>query len=288
VLDARKVQTVLEIQPDFARNLKQQKPAAVQIIVDGRQTNTAGIVSGYASQIVAQYSANRAGASGGSGVGGSGGAPPLNIVVKNWYNPNLIYLWYFLTSIIVLLSVTVVLALTAFSIAREREQGTFEQLIVSPLTSVEILIGKTVPPLLLSTGITSVMILIILFYFKVPFSGNLFLLFVAMVITLFSFVGVGLYVSSICKTQQQAMLGVFTFQMPATLLSGFISPVEDMPQILQYITYLNPMRFYMKLSKGIFLKDMDASAVFANLAPVIIIAAITLSLANWSFKRKLD
>jgi len=132
------------------------------------------------------------------------------------------------------------------------------------------------------------MTLIVITAFKIPFMGSFLLFFVSIFISLLSIVGVGLFISSICKTQQQAILGVITFQMPAILLSGFISPIEDMPKFLQYLTLINPIRFFMLLTRGIFLKGMSFHDVFINWIPLILIAIITLSLAMLTFKRKLD
>ena len=183
-----------------------------------------------------------------------------------------------------MLALVITLLLTALSIAREREMGTFDQLIVSPLTSFEILLGKTIPPLVIAMCLTCIMTLIVITAFKIPFMGSFLLFFVSIFISLLSIVGVGLFISSICKTQQQ----VITFQMPAILLSGFISPIEDMPKFLQYLTLINPIRFFMLLTRGIFLKGMSFHDVFINWIPLILIAIITLSLAMLTFKRKLD
>lgn len=277
-MDKQEVMLGLAIQNDFSNRIKAGKASSVQIMADGRQTNSAAIAGGYASQIINSYS---------SEISPYEGAK-INSVVRNWYNANLEYRWYILTVIVAMLACVVTLLLTALSIARERELGTFDQLVVSPLTSFEILLGKTIPPISIAMGLTCLMTIMVTTIFDVPFAGSPIVFLFAIFIALLSLVGVGLFISSICKTQQQAILGVITFQMPAVLLSGFISPVEDMPEILQYLTYLNPMRFFMVLSRGIFLKGMGIEEVIMNLIPLLMIAAITLSLAGWSFKRKLD
>lgn len=277
-LDVQKVQVGIYINNDFSTSIKSQKPTNVLIITDGRQTNSASIAGGYASQIISSYSQEM------SKIQGASIVP----VVRNWFNPNLEYRWFIMTVIIAMLAMVITLLLTALSIAREREMGTFDQLIVSPLSSFEILLGKTIPPLTIAMILTCLMTLIIVVGFKVPFAGSIWLFLVAILISLLSIVGVGLFISSICKTQQQAILGVITFQMPAVLLSGFISPIEDMPLGWQYLTWINPVRFFMTLSKGIFLKGMGIEDVILNLIPLLIIAVITLSLASWTFKRKLD
>ena len=271
-LDNQKVQLGIYINNDFARNLKNGHSASVQVIGDGRQTNSSSIATNYANQIILGMTKQNVG---------------INLAVRNWFNPNLNYQWYVLTVIVAILSVVVTLILTALSIARERELGTFDQLIVSPLSSFEILLGKTIPPLCIAMVLTCIMTSIVIFVFQVPFNGSIFLLLVSLLISLLSIVGVGLFISSICNTQQQAILSVMTFMMPAVLLSGFISPIEDMPIFLQYLTYLNPVRFFMVLTRGIFLKGMGITDVMTNLIPLIIIATITLTLASRTFKRKL-
>lgn len=277
----QKVQMALVLNTDFAKNLLKSKPTDVQVIVDGRQTNVASIANGYAAEIVAQYENEHFPKKYKS-------KPRINVESRNWFNPNLIFLWYTVISLITILATTVTLVLTSLSIARERELGTFDQLIVSPLSTFEVLLGKTIPPLILSIILTSVMILAVRTLFGVPFVGSFFLLYFAIFFYLLSAVGIGLFISSICKTQQQAILGAVAFQMPAVLVSGYISPIEDMPVILQYLTYLNPIRFFLVIMKGLFLKAIPFSDIMLNLLPLICIAFLTLSLANWMFKQKLD
>ena len=276
-IDNQKVQLGIYINNDFSKNIKNKKMTDILVIADGRQTNSASIASAYASQIVNDYN-NQI----------SNTTPQLNPTIRNWYNPNLEYRWYLLTVLVAILALVITLLLTALTIAREREMGTFDQLIVSPLTSFEILLGKTIPPLVIALSLTTIMTIFVILFFKVQFIGSPILFFTAIFVSLLSITGVGLFISSICKTQQQAILGVITFQMPAILLSAFISPIEDMPQILQYLTYLNPIRFFMVLVRGIFLKGMSFEDVFYNLIPLFIIATLTLSLASMTFKRKLD
>ena len=284
-LDTQKVQIGLLINNDFARNIKSGKPAEVQVVADGRQTNSASIASGYASQIISGYGTEitPSNINGNGTMSGAG----INLSVRNWFNPNLEYKWYILTVIVAMLSLVTTLILTSLSIARERELGTFDQLIVSPLSSFEILLGKSIPPLIIAMALTMVMTGFVIIFFHIPFAGSFILFMVSIFISLLAIVGVGLYISAVCNTQQQAILSVMTFMMPAVLLSGFISPIEDMPVFLQYITWLNPVRFFMVLTRGIFLKGMGLEDVITNLIPLIIIASITLTLAGRTFKRKL-
>ena len=275
LIDLQKAQIGLIINNDFARNIHKGVTTSVMIISDGRQTNSAAIAAGYSSQIIAQYNEELATASGAR----------INIAVRHWFNPNLNYKWYILTVIVAMLSLVTTLILTSLSVARERELGTFDQLIVSPLSSIEILIGKSIPPLIIAMSLTCGMTLIVKFFFEIPFYGSFMIFILVIFISLLAIVGVGLFISSICKTQQQAILSVMTFIMPSVLLSGFISPIENMPEIWQLITWINPVRFFMVLVRGIFLKGLELPELIQNLVPLVIIAFITLTLATITFKR---
>lgn len=281
MIRTRKVQLALTINTDFSTKLMKNQPTNVQVLLDGRQTNVAGITNGYAATIISQFE-NEYFPKGYESV------PRVTPVIRNWFNPNLFYLWYTVVSLIAILATTISLILTSLSIARERELGTFDQLIVSPLRSFEILAGKTIPPMMIALVLVTIMALVIILFFKVPFSGSVVLFYLSIFIYLLSMTGIGLFISSICKTQQQAILGAFTFQMPAILLSGYISPVEDMPVFFQGISCLNPVRFFIVIIKGVYLKAMPAPYVFENLIPLILISILTLTAADWMFKRNLD
>lgn len=281
MIRSRKIQLAMTLNTDFSTKLMKNQPTSVQIILDGRQTNVAGITNGYAASIISQYENEYFPRSFKS-------IPRISPQVRNWFNPNLFYLWYTVVSLIAILATTISLILTSLSVARERELGTFDQLIVSPLSSFEILVGKTTPPLIISLVLVTIMALVIILVFNVPFQGSAILFYLSVFVYLLSMVGIGLFISSICRTQQQAILGSFTFQMPAILLSGYISPVEDMPRFFQAVSCLNPVRFFLVIIKGVYLKAMPATYVFENLIPLFLIAILTLSAASWMFKRNLD
>ena len=264
-----KLQGAVIVPNDFTVTLNNGRTAQILVITDGSETNTANYVQSYAKEL-------------------SGSEPRLEIVTRNWFNVNLDYKYYSLVSLMAMLSMVIVLLLTSLSIAREKEVGTFDQLIVSPLSSTEILIGKAVPAQLLAWLLTMVMLAISVHFFDFPLVGSLAVFLAADFVALLALVGVGLFISSLCRTQQQAILGVFTFQMPAVLLSGFISPIDNMPVILQYLTYLNPLRFFLVIAKGVLLKNMDMYHVLINLIPLALIAVLTLSIASWTFKSKLE
>ena len=187
-----------------------------------------------------------------------------------------------------MLALVLCLLLSALSIARERELGTFNQLLVSPLNNDEILLAKIIPPVFIAFISSIIITLIIAFFFKVPFGGSIPLYLFATFISLTSIVSIGLFISSFSFTQQQAILGVFVFQTPAVLLSGFVSPVEDMPIFFQYLSKLNPIRYYMLIVKGIYFKGMDFNTVIINIIALILISTIMFILARLSFKLKIE
>ena len=268
------------IQNDFANNIFKKETSNIFVVLDGRQTNSAGILSGYISEIVSNYNKelqNRYNIKGSD----------INLEIRNWYNSNILYEWFLTVNLIVMLSLVLALLLSAMSIARERELGTFNQLLVSPLTYDEILIGKTIPPLIISVVLTIIITLVVIYVFNIPFRGNILLYFLTIVVSLFSIIGIGLFISSVSYTQQMALLGAFSFEMPAVLLSGFVSPIEDMPKFFQFVANFNPIKYYMHTVKGIYFKNMSALTIIENLLPLLFIAIITLSIARWSFKNQM-
>ncbi len=277
-IETQKVNIAIEISNDFSSKIKKGETTSVQVITDGRQTNTAAIAGAYANEIINNYSDKLS----------KNKSALIDFQTRSWYNENLEYMYYTLASLVVLLAMVITLLLTSMSIARERELGTFEQLIVSPCTPFEILAGKTLAPMGIALCLSMFMVLVAILHFKMPFRGSFVLYFLSTVVAILSITGVGLFVSALSKTQQQAILGAFTFQTPASLLSGFISPIEDMPKFFQYLTYLDPLRFYMVIGKGIFFKNMPLNDVVINLIPLCFIAIVTLGSAMWLFDKQLD
>lgn len=280
-LDNQQGIMVLSIDEQFSKSIKAGKNADVALILDGRKSNTAQIVAGYASNIIQQYNRdftkdNRI------------QQQQTAIAPRNWFNPNLIYLWFNVPNLSGLLTMLIALVVTSLSIARERELGTFDQLLVSPLTPIEILIGKSIPALIIGMIEGTVIILAAIYLFNIPFIGSLLYLYIGMFVFICSVVGAGLFISSLSSTQQQAILGSFIFMAPSVLLSGYATPVENMPIWLQYITYANPLRFYLVIAKGVFLKDMPFSIVLSNIWPMAIVAIFTLSLSTWFFRHRLQ
>jgi len=280
LVDTRQVKLVVRLGQTFSRDLLSGRPAQVQLIVDGRESNSALIVLGYASRIVADFNAEWLKARGGA-------LPPATLVVRSWFNPNFESQWFFVPGIIALLTLVVTMVVTALTVAREREVGTFEQLLVAPFRPFEILVGKSVPAVAIGLAEGSVIILVAVFWFDVPFRGNLPLLYLGLFIYLLAVVGVGLMISSVCRTQQQAILGAFLFVVPAVILSGFATPIANMPPLIQDVTLANPMRYFLIIVRGTFLEGLPGPFVVDLLWPMAVIAVVTLSGAAWMFRHRL-
>lgn len=271
---------VISIDQQFSRNLNQGKQADIQLILDGRRSNTAQIVAGYVSTIVDRYNKDFTAFA-------DIKQQNTQLVPRYWFNPNLLYYWYNVPCLSGILSMLVGLVVTALSVARERELGTFDQLLVSPLLPIEILIGKTIPALIIGVAEASIIIAVGVFIFQIPFTGSPLLLYMSLVVFISSIVGVGLFISALCQTQQQALLGTFIFMSPAVILSGFATPIENMPPWLQVVTYAIPLRYYLVIAKGIFLKAIPFEVVWSETWPMMVIAAFTLTGAAWFFKHRL-
>lgn len=276
-IDRQKGLMVVSIDEQFSRNVDAGKEAKVQLILDGRKSNAAQIVAGYAGQIIDRFSTEY-----------QKRKQNAELVTINWFNPNLLYHWYNVPSLFVTLSMLTSLIVTSISVAREKELGTFDQLLVSPLSPAEIVVGKFVPGIIVGILEATLMLLVGTLLFGVPFTGSVILLYISLLVFLCAIAGVGLFISSICSTQQQAMLGTFTFIVPSILLSGFATPIENMPLWLQPVTYLLPLRYMLVISKGIFLKAMPLSIVSMNVWPMAIIALVTLTGASQFFRKRLQ
>ncbi len=269
---------VLSIAPDFSEKINANKTADIQLILDGRKSNTSQIVAGYSQNVISRFNNDFVKFK-------VKECPCTELVNRNWFNPNLYFYWTNVPALVAILTMLIGLLVTALSVAREREMGTFDQLLVSPLKPFEILAGKTIPAVIISIIEGSIIVLIGIYAFGVPFNGSFFLLYSSMLCYILSIVGVGLFLSSICKTQQQAILGAFVFMAPSVMLSGFATPVENMPIWLQHLTLSNPVRYFVTISRGIFLKDMPIGAVWSYTWPLIIISIFTLSGAGFVFKK---
>lgn len=278
-IDRQRVLGAIVVGPTFSRDIEAGLPTDMQVILDGRRSNAAQIVGGYVSRIVAGLAAETA-------AGRQSASTAVRISPRNQYNPNLEFKWVTVPNLIASIALTVGLTLTALTIAREREVGTFDQLMVSPLRTHEILIGKLVPPILVGLFQVTLFVIAAIFVFHVPLRGSLVLLYGSLVFYLAAVVGIGLLISAVSKTQQQAFLGAFLFMVPAILLSGYAAPIENMPGWLQPLTLIDPLRYFLVIVKGVFLKDMPLVEVARQTLPLALIATATLAAAAWLFRRR--
>ena len=278
-VDNQQALIVLRFGPEFSREVIAGRLPKVQAILDGRRSNSGQIALGYVQQIISDYADER--------LDSQQKTAPSALVVRHWFNPNLDYKWHILPCLIAIITSINALVVTALSVAREREQGTLDQLLVSPLSPAMIMIGKIIPAILVAVAQATIILLGAVFVYRVPFEGSLLLLYGSMVFYSLALAGFGLLISSVCATQQQAFLGVFSFLMPAILLSGYASPIDNMPAWLQYLDWVNPMRHFIVIVKGVFLKDIGLAALLPSLYPLLVIAVCTLGAAGWMFRRRI-
>jgi ABC-2 type transport system permease protein len=282
-INEQKVIVALNIQADFSSQLGKGQAPFVQVILDGRKSNASQIVQGYIFRIVQTLNSDILAEQGITNVNNN-----VFIDFRSWFNPNLDYYLYTVPCLIGILSMVIGLIVTSLSVAREREMGTFDQLLVSPIHTWEILIGKMLPAMIIGIAESSLIMVLAILLYRIPLHGSLLLFYFSMIVFVTSIIGIGLFISSLSHTQQQATLGTFVFMMPTMLLSGFATPVENMPSWLEPITILIPIKYFFIIIKGIFLKNMPASEVFMNIWPMALIAVFTLLIAGWMFKSRLE
>ncbi len=280
MVDGKEALMVLHIGPQFSRNLLAGRPGPVAVIVDGRNSNTASILLNYVNQIVASFNEEWAQQTGGTGV-------QTRLETRAWFNPGLRSQWFFVPGIVGLLTLVVTTLVTSLSVAREREQGTFDQLLVTPLRPVEILLGKALPGFMIGFGEATVIILMAVFWFQVPLRGNILALYVGLFCFLVSAVGLGLMISSLAVTQQQGLLGAFLFLVPSILLSGFATPIANMPEWLQWVTRVNPMRYFLVILRGVFLQGTPFHLLIDQFWPMAVIGLLNLAAAGFLFRHRL-
>lgn len=279
-VDNQKVLLVLHIGPDFEQRLAAGQEAPVQAIADARNSTTAGAAQGYVSQVVGRFNQEWRAQHGGA-------AAPIRIVTRAWFNPNLETRWNFMPAMIAALSMLQTLLLTALSVAREREQGTFDQLLVTPLSPIAIMIGKAVPPVVVGLVQSSLVLAVCTLWFDIPLAGSLLTLYAGLVFFTVASVGIGLSISALAANMQQAMLTTFVLMMPLMLLSGLTTPVGNMPDVLQVATMINPLRFAIDLVRRVYLEGVGFQTVWPNLIPLALLAAVTFPLAAWLFRHRL-
>jgi ABC-2 type transport system permease protein len=279
-IDSSRALMVIHIDQDFERRLIAGEPAPIEVIADGRNSNTAGTALGYLGTLVDDFNADWRSRHNQPG-------PPVRIVTRSWYNPNLDSRWSMIPSLIGTLTMMGTLMLTALSVAREREQGTFDQLLVTPFRPFEIMVGKSVPNMVIGLTQSTTILLVAQFWFHIPFAGSFVVLYSGLGLFLMAAVGLGLFVSSIAMTMQQAMLYAFLLVMPFALLSGLATPISSMPAFLQSAMVVNPLRYALDLTKRVYLEDAGFAQLVPDFLPLAVIGVVTLSGAAWLFSRRL-
>jgi len=266
----------LEIPRGFAADLVSGRGARVQVLVDGTSSNTALVAQGYAGQIITRFGIERAGGMAARGV---------DLRARAWYNPNLISRVYNVPGVIGTIMMLMGLLLTSLAVVREREIGTLEQLMVSPLSPAELILGKTLPVVAIALIQLTLITTVALLWFRIPFEGSFVLLLVAALFYILSGLGVGLLISTISATQQEAFMSMFFIFMPLIILSGFMYPIENMPVVFQYLTLLNPMRHFLVVVRGIFLKGAGIAVLWPQLLALAGMGTTLLFVAASRFRK---
>lgn len=297
LLDHGDIDLAVRVLPGFGRDLERGKTASVQILVDGTNSNTASLVAANAAGVVSAFAGNALSIQMRQRLVGrtmaAGGpvnleTPDFRVRSRVWFNPDLRSRFYFVPGVVVNIITLVTLSLTAMAIVREREIGTMEQLMVTPIRPVELILGKTLPFALI--GLLDVFLVTgaAVLVFRMPMRGSLLLLLLASVLFTLTTLGVGLFISTLCHTQQQAMMSSFFFFNPAFMLSGFTFPIRNMPLPVQYVTYLNPVRYMMEIVRGLFLKGVGIGILWPQLVALAVLGSLILALSVLRFHKRLD
>jgi len=294
-LDSGAAQAVVRVLPQFERDIQRGHPTEVQVLVDGTNSNTASLVSSYAGEVIAEFSSDAMDGQQNMRVLARSPTGALNAATPRvtarsrvWFNPDLYSRNYFVPGVVANIIMMVTLMLTALAIVREKEIGTMEQLMVTPVRPLELMLGKTLPFAIVGLADLTLISTAALLIFHVPFRGSVLLLFFCSVLFLMTSLGAGLFLSTISQTQQQAMMGNFFFSMPAFMLSGFAFPIRNMPVVVQYLTYLNPLRYFMEIVRGLFLKGVGIAVLWPQMVCLAVYGVAVMGLSAARFHKKLD
>ena len=281
LLDRGQVLCVLQINQGFGRDVNAGRVTEVQILVDGTDSNTAMVALNYMSQIVAKYAQDLAGPV------ITARLAKVEFRTRVWYNPELKSRNYNIPGVIAMIIQITCLMLTSMAVVREREVGTMEQLMVTPITPFELILGKTLP----FAAVSFVQMIFIatmgVYWFHIPIKGALWLMVLGTAVYLISVLGIGLFISTITRNQQQAMMATMLFIMPAIMLSGFMFPIENMPRIFQYLTYVNPLRYFLVIIRGIFLKGNGFAILWPQMAALLLLGSVIITLSSLRFRKRL-
>ncbi|MFC1835498.1 ABC transporter permease [Thermodesulfobacteriota bacterium] len=294
-LDKGHAKTAILIPPDFERRIKGLRTAYVGILIDGVDTTTASTVAGYAEAIVQRFSLENmqvriewARALRHSFEQPRLIVPSMEPAPRAWFNPNLNSRDYYVPATLVLILFFVGLTVTSMIIVREKETGTIEQLMVTPISRVELILGKTIPCFIICVFNLMTLTTLAFVWFQPIFNGSLLLFISAALIFIFTCLGMGMTISVFCRTQQQAILSSFMVLQPCVLLSGFVFPIENMPEPIQYLTYVNPLRYFLVIVRQVFLKGVGLDILWPQFIPLVIIGITMLTLASILFRKKVD
>ncbi len=287
LIDRGKVSIVLRFNHGFSQDLQGQRGAQVQLIIDGTDSNTAGIVLSYASSIIEKYNYAVLQNRGGIALKESLLFPSVDLRSRAWFNENLESRNYYIPGVIALLITVTSILLTAMAIVREKEIGTMEQLIVSPIKPIELILGKMAPFALISFIDLAFIAGVGVLWFKIPIRGSILLLIGSTCIYLLTTLGAGLFISTISSTQQEAAMSMFLFLFPMNLLSGFVFPITSMPKAVQYLTYIVPLRYFLEILRGIFLKGVGIAILWPQLLALLIIGTSVITLSSLRFHKRL-
>lgn len=272
----------LHIPPGFAADARAGRTGTVQILIDGSNSNTATVAQGYATRIVQRFALEQARSNGALPPGG------IELRARAWFNPSLASQVYNVPAVCGVIVLLMSLLLTAMGVVREREMGTLDQLLVSPLGAGELMLGKTIPVAVIAFLQLGLVVAVALLWFGIPLRGSVPLLLLAAVLFILAGLSVGLFISTISHTQQEAFLTMFLFILPAIILSGFLYPVETMPEVFQTLTLANPLRHFLEIVRGVFLKGAGAADLKVQLATLLGMAVGGLLIADWRFRRMLS
>jgi ABC-2 type transport system permease protein len=287
LINRSQVSAVLRFDRGFGRDLEGNRSAQFQLILDATDSNTAGIVLSYASQIVARYNYDALKQRAAVYLRKTGVYPSVQMRDRSWFNTNLESKNYYIPGVICLMITVMTLILTSMAIVREKEIGTMEQLIVSPLRPIELILGKLTPFAIIALVEVLMITVVGAWWFRVPLHGSIPLLLACTMIYLLTILGVGLFISTLSATQQEAMMSTFLFFFPANLLSGFMYPIENMPVAIQYCTYLNPLRYYLVILRGIFLKGIGIGILWPQMGALLVYGLVVIVLSSLRFRKTL-
>jgi ABC-2 type transport system permease protein len=285
LIDHGRAKAAVQINHGFTAAIEGGRTAPVQVIVDGTDPNTARIVLSYAVKIIRRYSDQLLVAREVRRRGAAWQPPELELQSRAWFNDNLESRNYYVPGVMAQLVMIVTMMLSAMSVVREKEVGTMEQIIVTPIRRWEFILGKTLPFALIGYLNVTMVSTLAAFWFDIPLRGSLLLLGAATGVYLLSTLGFGLFISTVSRSQQQAMLSATMFMFPAMLLSGFAFPVENMPESIQYLTWLNPLRHYLVIIRGIFLKGVGIEVLWLQIAVLAVLGSSILAIAIYRFRK---